>query len=152
MGLKIDPKKQRIVCDNRIVEPPERLEYYLLNKPKGYVTTAHDPQGRPVVTSLVRESRTRLFPVGRLDLDTEGALLLTNDGELAQAIQHPSHQVQKTYETMISGHLLKKNSTRLEQGIILEGKVTAPCTVSIIKHWPQKTFVRITIHEGRKHQ
>ena len=96
MGIRVVPGENLITLDGQPIEVKEQLVYYLLNKPKGYITTLADPQGRPTVTSLITTSKARLFPVGRLDLDTEGALILTNDGQLAQKIQHPSHETNKT--------------------------------------------------------
>ncbi len=152
MGEKITPGKDTVMCDGRLVSPPDELIYVLVNKPKGYVTTLSDPQGRPVVTSLVRDIDERLFPVGRLDLDTEGALLLTNDGELAQKIQHPRFQTNKTYEALVQGHPGQAKLRDLEKGVEIEGKMTAPAVISVIKHLQRQTLVKITIHEGRKRQ
>lgn len=152
MGEKIIPGRDTVLCDGKPVRPPTEHVYVLLNKPKGYVTTLSDPQGRPVVTSLVRNIPQRLFPVGRLDLDTEGALLLTTDGELAQKIQHPSHETNKTYEALLQGHPGQAKLKLLEQGIMLEDKKTAPASIKILKHLQRQTLVRITIHEGRKRQ
>lgn len=152
MGMLVDPEKQLIHCDGRQVLPAQELHYYLLNKPKGYVTTLSDPQGRPVVSSLLKNVAVRVFPVGRLDLDTEGALLLTNDGELAQRIQHPSNLTKKTYEAFIRGHLSPQSLRSLEKGILIDEKKTAPCTVRIEKTYPAQSRVHITLHEGRKHQ
>lgn len=152
MGEKIIPGRDTVVCDGQPVETPKEFIYVLLNKPKGYVTTLSDPQGRPVVTSLVSDIPERLFPVGRLDLDTEGALLLTNDGSLAQKIQHPSHETSKTYEALLQGHPGQAKLKQLEDGILLEEKKTAPATIKVIKHLHRQTLVQITIHEGRKRQ
>lgn len=152
MGEKISPDSDTVLCDGQPVHVHEELVYVLLNKPKGYVTTLSDPQGRPVVTSLVRDIPQRLFPVGRLDLDTEGALLLTNDGSLAQKIQHPSHETNKTYEALLQGHPGQTKLKLLEKGIILEEKKTAPATIKVLKHLQRQTLVEITIHEGRKRQ
>lgn len=152
MGEKIVPGKDTVLCDGKPVQPATELVYVLLNKPKGYVTTLSDPQGRPVVTSLVADIPQRIFPVGRLDLDTEGALLLTNDGELAQKIQHPSHQTNKTYEALVQGHPGKEKLRLLEQGILLDEKKTAPASIEVIKHLQRQTLVKITLHEGRKRQ
>ena len=152
MGIRIIPGKHRITFDGKLVEIRESLVYYLLNKPKGYVTTLSDPQGRPIVTSLIRNSNARLFPVGRLDLDTEGALILTNDGELAQRIQHPSHGIDKTYEALVKGAPHRDKIVLLERGIFLEGKMTSPASVSIVARVGKNCLMRITIHEGRKRQ
>ena len=152
MGEKVSPGKDTVLCDGKPVLIDEEHIYVMLNKPKGYVTTLSDPQGRPVVTSLVSDIPHRLFPVGRLDLDTEGALLLTNDGALAQKIQHPSHETNKTYEALVQGHPGQTKLKLLEKGIILEEKKTAPATIKVVKHMQRQTLIEITIHEGRKRQ
>ncbi len=152
MGIRIVPGKNSVTFDGKPVQAEEKLVYYLLNKPKGYVTTLSDPQGRPIVTSLIKENNVRLFPVGRLDLDTEGALLLTNDGALAQKVQHPSHGIDKTYEALVKGCPPRDQLGHLEKGIFLEGKLTAPATVAIISRVGGNCLMRITIHEGRKRQ
>jgi len=152
MGILVDPEKDKITFDGKLIKAQEQLVYYLLNKPKGYVTTLSDPQGRPIVTSLIKNNKVRLFPVGRLDLDTEGALILTNDGALAQKIQHPSHGIDKTYEALVKGWPKKDNIARLEQGIMLEGKMTSPAKVSVVNKVGKNCLMRITIHEGRKRQ
>lgn len=152
LGVKVDPEQDTIHFDGRIVKPEKDHIYVLLNKPKGYVTSLSDPQGRPIVTSLVKDIPERVFPVGRLDLDTEGALILTNDGEFAQKVQHPSHETNKTYEALVSGHPGKGKLKQLEQGIMLEGKETAPASIKLLKRLHGQSLVQITIHEGRKRQ
>ena len=152
MGVQINPSEQEIRLNGALVVPQENFLYVLLNKPAGYVTTMSDPQGRPIVTSLLHGIKARLFPVGRLDLDTEGALLLTNDGELAQKIQHPSYEVTKTYEAQVLGRPSSGKILQLEQGILLEGKKTAPAKLQILARKTSTTSIRITIHEGRKRQ
>jgi len=152
MGTQVLPGKNRVTFDGKPVEAKEQLVYFLLNKPKGYVTTLSDPQGRPIVTSLIKTSKARLFPVGRLDLDTEGALLLTNDGELAQKIQHPSHDIDKTYEALVKGCPPKDKITLLQRGIFLEGKMTSPAAVSVLGKEGKNCLMQIIIHEGRKRQ
>ena len=131
-GVQVDPSMQEIRLDGKLVTLDDELLYVLLNKPQGYVTTLSDPQGRPIVTSLLQGIKARLFPVGRLDLDTEGALIFTNDGELAQKIQHPSHEVTKTYEAQVVGRPQEKMLKMLEQGILLEGKKTSPASLMVI--------------------
>jgi len=152
MGSKIIPGQNLVKCDGRPLSPQNRAVYILLNKPKGYVTTLSDPQGRPIVTSLLTEISERVFPVGRLDLDTEGALILTNDGEFAQKVQHPSHEVTKTYEALVAGHPTKDQLAQLEKGILIEGKVTSPAKLTVLKKIKHATLIQITIHEGRKRQ
>ncbi len=152
MGIKIIPGKNTITCNGRPVLAQNRTISLLLNKPKGYVTTMSDPQGRPIVTSLLKDIPERLFPVGRLDIDTEGALILTNDGNLAQKIQHPSHETNKTYEALVAGHPNRSQLLQLEKGIVLEGKVTAPARISVRNSTQHATRIEIIIHEGRKRQ
>lgn len=152
MGFKADPEKQKILFDGKPLVPEEEKIFLLLNKPKGYVTTLDDPQGRPIVTSLLAGIQARVFPVGRLDIDTEGALLLTNDGELANKIIHPRHEVKKTYRAQVSGQPSLAKLQRLEKGILLEGKKTAPAQVKILEKKPTTTLIEIIIHEGRKRQ
>jgi 23S rRNA pseudouridine2605 synthase len=120
---------------------------YLLNKPSGVVTTAADTHGRPTVVDLI-DSPLRLFPVGRLDLDTTGALLLTNDGELAHRLMHPSHEVDKTYLARVGGHPDQARLDRLRQGVELDDGPTAPASVALAA----PDTVEITIHEGRNRQ
>lgn len=152
MGLKIIPGIQEVRLDGAPIHLVNEQITLLLNKPKGYVTTLSDPQGRPIVTSLLQGIQARVFPVGRLDFDTEGALILTNDGELAESIQHPRHEVKKTYEALVSGRPVVPDLHQLEQGIVIEGKKTAPATIVVIRRMNQSTLVKITIHEGRKRQ
>lgn len=152
MGTRIVPGKQVISLDGKEIKNEIKPIYILLNKPKGYVTTLSDPQGRPIVTSLIKDIQARLFPVGRLDLDTEGALLLTNDGELAQRIQHPKFEVNKNYEARVSGVPTQKKIAQLERGILLEGKKTSPARIRVKKKTNHSSLITITIHEGRKRQ
>jgi len=152
MGSRITPGKQTISLDGKDLKDDIQPIYFLLNKPKGYVTTVSDPQGRPIVTSLIKDIQTRLFPVGRLDLDTEGALILTNDGELAQKIQHPKFEVNKSYEARVLGVPNQGKIGRLEKGILLDGKKTSPARIQFKKKYKNSSVIRITIHEGRKRQ
>lgn len=152
MGFKADPEKQQILFDGKPLVPEEKKVFLLLNKPKGYVTTLDDPQGRPIVTALLTGIHARVFPVGRLDIDTEGALLLTNDGDLANKIIHPRNEVKKTYLALVSGQPSPAKLQQLEKGILLEEKKTAPAQVKILEKKPTTTLIEITIHEGRKRQ
>jgi 23S rRNA pseudouridine2605 synthase len=152
MGSKIIPGLQEVRLDGVPIQLVNERITLLLNKPKGYVTTLSDPQGRPIVISLLQGIQTRVFPVGRLDFDTEGALILTNDGELAESIQHPRHEVKKTYEALVRGRPTAPDLHLLEQGIVIEGKKTAPATIAVVRRMNQSTLFKITIHEGRKRQ
>ena len=152
MGVKVDPDVQAIECDGMPVARQEKKVYILLHKPAGYLSTVSDPQGRPIVTGLLQNIKERVYPVGRLDLDTEGALILTNDGELAQKILHPSHEVKRTYVAKVKGHPAKKKLDDLSRGIVLEGRKTWPADLEVLHTESKAATIRIVIHEGRKRQ
>jgi pseudouridine synthase len=149
-GFKVDPDKSRIeVRGKRIV--PEKKAYILLNKPRGYVTTARDTHGRPTVLDLVR-STVRVVPVGRLDKDTEGLLLLTNDGELANRLTRPRYEVDKVYEVVVEGRPADVKLNRLRKGVTLEEGKTAPAEVEVLWQGKDRTGLQMTIHQGWKRQ
>jgi len=152
MGYKLDPDLQEVRYRGELVERKKEHTYILLNKPRGYVTTMSDPQGRPIVTSLLKNLEVRVFPVGRLDIDTEGALILTDDGELAHQILHPSHESTKTYEVLVKGLVSQRNIRKLEQGIEIDGRKTWPARISKARKQGVSNRLVITIHEGRKRQ
>jgi 23S rRNA pseudouridine2605 synthase len=135
-----------VELDGRTVAP-QRLAYVLLHKPPGVVTTARDPQGRPTVVDLV-PAEPRIVPVGRLDADTTGALLLTNDGALAQRLAHPRYEVDKVYEAEVDGRPTEAALARLRDGVVLEEGRTSPAEAKLLR----PGVVELTIHEGRKHQ
>lgn len=151
MGCKADPERDTISCDGLIINRQQKI-YILLNKPAGYVTTLSDPQGRPIVSDLVADIALRLFPVGRLDLETEGALLMTNDGELGNAILHPRFEVNKTYEATVAGSPSRDQLRLLEQGIDIEGVRTRPAKIRVVQRRGQQTVIEVIIHEGKKRQ
>lgn len=151
MGHKADPSRDRITCDGKPIAFEEKM-YVLLNKPAGYVTTLSDPQGRPMVADLLTGIHLRLFPVGRLDLDTEGALIMTNDGDMANAILHPRFEVKKTYEALVAGSPSRDKLRLLEEGIEIDGVKTRPASVQVLKRLSNQTLVEIVIHEGKKRQ
>ncbi|MBM2822126.1 MAG: pseudouridine synthase [Thermoleophilia bacterium] len=139
-----------VEVDGQRVEP-QPLHYVLLNKPSGVVTTADDPEGRPTVVELVSHA-TRVMPVGRLDADTTGALLLTNDGELAHRLAHPSFGVPKVYDVDVVGSPSPDALTALRSGVELEDGPTAPAEARIIRRGTRVSRIEMTLHEGRKHQ
>ncbi|MGQ9497778.1 MAG: pseudouridine synthase [Desulfotomaculales bacterium] len=151
LGFKVDPARDRIELDGRPVqvEPPV---YIMLNKPRGYICTLRDPQGRPRVTDLVYGISQRIYPVGRLDYDTEGLLILTNDGDFAHALTHPRHEITKTYLVRVSGRPRNRDLNKLRRGIMLSDGPTAPARVAVIKKDPETTLLKVSIHEGRKRQ
>lgn len=152
LGSKADPATDTITVDGKPVTVSKKRLYLILNKPSGYVTTLSDPGGRPVVTELLKEIPERLYPVGRLDFNTEGLLLLTNDGEWANRLAHPSHEVEKEYLVKIRGALSSDKIAQLSNGIMLEDGMTAPAKVEIIRVLEKNVWFTLTIHEGRYRQ
>lgn len=152
MGTKVNIGIDRVSVDGKDINATEEHVYLMLNKPEGYVTTAHDPQGRPTVLDLVAEVPQRVFPVGRLDVDTEGLLLLTNDGELAYRLTHPKFSVTKVYQALVMGKPSEEKLDRLRSGVKLEDGMTKPCTVKVLRRYNHKTLLEITISEGRNRQ
>lgn len=148
-GTTADPARDRIHVDGKPLPPPQPKRYLLLHKPRGYVTTRHDPQGRPVVLSLVREARARLFPVGRLDFDAEGLLLLTNDGELANRLLHPRFGVPRVYEVEVAGRISPEELGRFRHGVVLEDGVAKPRDARLLRRMRTTTWLRLTFTEGR---
>ena len=144
LGARIDATRAVVEVDGVIVGVRPDLVHYLLNKPSGVVTTAHDPQGRPTVTELV-PAEPRVFPVGRLDLMTEGLLVLTNDGDLAHRLTHPSFGVEKEYLAHVSGAPRPAAVRALREGVVLDDGTTAPARVALVS----PDLLRITVHEGR---
>jgi 23S rRNA pseudouridine2605 synthase len=149
LGAKADPGKDEIRIDGRII--PTRVEklYFALHKPAGYVTSLKDPEGRPVVTDLLRSVRERVYPVGRLDYDSEGLLILTNDGDFAHRLQHPRHEVPKTYLVKVRGSLSAKEVRLLQEGVELEDGVFVPDNVRPEKTNPKSSWFQIVVSEGR---
>ena len=135
-----------------VLESPEERVYYALHKPTGYITAAQDPQGRPVVTDLLTDVTQRVFPVGRLDYETSGLLILTNDGQMSFRMSHPKHQVSKTYEVWVSGHPSKERIFRLKNGVDIGGYVTKPAEVELLKESEKGTLLQVIIHEGKNRQ
>ncbi len=156
LGSKADPAEDDIRVDGRRIRAAQRKRYLLLNKPRGYVTTRSDPAKRPTVMDLLKGVKEYVYPVGRLDYDSEGLLLLTNDGELAARLTHPRHEVERLYEARVRGIPDAHALDRLASGIVIERRKTAPATVKLAKKidadsGPQ-AVVLIGIHEGRHRQ
>ena len=140
-----------VTVSNKRVSLQQKMHYIMLHKPKGVVTTVKDELGRKTVMDLI-DLNARLYPVGRLDYDTEGLLILTNDGDLANRLTHPRHEVNKTYVARLSGMLDEKDRAQLEKGVVIDGKMTSPSRVRILEKDQHHTRVEITIHEGRNRQ
>ena len=151
-GEKADPERDRIAVDGRELPPPGEKLYIMLNKPKGYVTTLRDEKGRKNVSELVSSLQARVYPVGRLDMYSEGLLLLTNDGEFANRIMHPSHNVSKTYRTWVEGEDVGAAAEVLRCPMEIDGYVTSPAEIEFEELFPHGAVLLITIHEGRNRQ
>ena len=158
LGAKFDAAKVKITVDGKPLAARERHVYFLLNKPKGYLSTAKDERGRRTVLDLLPEVKERVYPVGRLDNNTEGLLLITNDGTLMNGLLHPRFEVEKTYHAGVTGQLTEEKLQMLRDGLLLEDGMTAPAKVSLL---PERelserergfTRVSIAIHEGRNRQ
>lgn len=151
LGDTADPETDEIRVAGQPLPPGERHVYILLNKPRGYVTTLSDEKGRPNVTRLVADCGVRVYPVGRLDMDSEGLLLLTNDGAFANALAHPKHEVEKTYDVWVTGYT-PGGEARLARPITLDGYTIRPPKVRLLKAEGSIARFRVTIHEGRNRQ
>ncbi|WP_295714015.1 pseudouridine synthase [uncultured Mitsuokella sp.] len=158
LGTKVNPAEHVIVVDGKVITQQEHHVYLLLNKPKGCLSTAKDDRGRRTVLDLLPEVRERVYPVGRLDNNTEGLLLITNDGELMNGLLHPRFEVEKTYHARVTGRLTQAKLAKLRQGVMLEDGMTAPAKVRELPEVEQGERskgifrVEITIHEGRNRQ
>lgn len=148
LGTKADPARDDVRVDGRRVKAPARRRYLLLNKPRGYVTTRSDPQRRPTVIDLLAGVRDYVYPVGRLDFDSEGLLILTNDGELAALLTHPRHGVARVYEARVLGAPDDHDCDRLARGVTIDGRRAAAAEVERLG----PSHLRITVHEGRNRQ
>lgn len=153
LGTKANPNKDHIKVDGKLLHLQQRLVYILMNKPKGVITSLHDPQGRPTVMNLLRGVGIRVYPVGRLDFDTEGVLLLTNDGDMTECLMHPRNQVPKRYWAKIRGTPDKVHIDKLSRGGLRlpQGKI-APCRIQILRSSGNNSWVEITLREGKKRQ
>ncbi|MBU4253032.1 MAG: rRNA pseudouridine synthase [Acidobacteria bacterium] len=152
LGTKIDESKDRVEVKGKAVKPEDDSVSIVLYKPPGYLVTLKDPQQRPTVMGLIRTLKRRVFPVGRLDFDSEGLLLFTDDGELAHRLMHPRYQIQKEYRVEVTGFPEKEALDRLKTGIVLDGKKTAPAEVRLLRQEDRHSFLQIVIHEGRKRE
>ena len=153
LGTKVNPAAHTISVDGRPIKGEEQHVYLLLNKPKGYLSTAKDDRGRRTVLDLLPEVKERVYPVGRLDNNTEGLLLITNDGTLMNGLLHPRFEVEKTYHAGVTGQLTEEKLQMLRDGLLLEDGMTAPAKVSLLPERERGlTRVSITIHEGRNRQ
>lgn len=152
MGVIVDELNDIVTLDGVRIKAEETKRYIILNKPKGYITTVSDNFERKTVMELVSDIQERIYPVGRLDYDTEGLLLMTNDGDFANGITHPKNNTEKVYVAKIKGAFTEKEADRLRSGVDIEGRMTAPAKVKILSVRENGADVRIVIHEGRNRQ
>lgn len=152
LGRSIDPEHDAVTLDGAPIRQEQRLTYVLLNKPRGTVTTAKDTHGRKTVLECLDGVKERVFPVGRLDMDTEGVLVLTNDGELAHRLMHPSHEIEKVYVATVAGEMGEEALAKLATGVMLEDGMTAPAKVKLIRSDRHASRVQLTLHEGKKRE
>ena len=152
MGVQVDEQMDTVSVEGQIVRPEEEKHYIAYYKPVGEVTTVTDPEGRATVMDKFRDYPVRLFPVGRLDYDSEGLLLLTNDGDLMNRLLHPSHEVSKVYLVKASNQVTEEEIRHLRRGVLIDGKLTSPAQVRLIRTETFDTILLISIHEGRNRQ
>lgn len=152
VGMKADPTKDHIKVNGRLLTKPEPKIYLMFNKPAGVVASLSDPEGRPTVRDFLKGVKYRVFPIGRLDYDSEGLLLITNDGDFAHRILHPSKKTPKTYVIKVKGIIDEDAIEKLRRGVRLQDGLTAPSKVKKIRQSESNSWVEITIHEGRKRQ
>ena len=152
LGAKVDPKRDKVTVRGKTVVPVNEKIYIMLNKPRGYITTMRDELGRKNVSELTADAGARLFPVGRLDRDSEGLLIMTNDGDFANKLTHPSSHVNKTYRVTVRGNAEEEQILQMKEGILLDGKKTLPCDCFVAERKTDRTVLIFIIHEGRNRQ
>ena len=152
LGVEIDPTKDDVVFDGKKLSKRKQFLYYIMNKPKGYVTTVKDDKGRKTVMDLLPPINDRIFPVGRLDYDTEGLLIFTNDGDLADRLMRPANEIPKTYLAKIEGEIGDLALSRLRAGVYIDGVKTGRSNVKIVDKTKDHTKLSVTITEGRNRQ
>lgn len=152
IGDQVDPKRDKVTVHGKRIVPASDSIYLMLHKPRGFVTTMSDEMGRKCVAELVKNVDARVFPIGRLDRESEGLLLMTNDGEFAQMLMHPSHHVAKTYRVTVRPDITDEKISQLTTGIVIDGYRTAPADVRIVSKEPGRVVLEIVLYEGRNRQ
>ncbi len=152
MGVAVDPDSDAVKCRGKLVRQPSRRQYFVLNKPKGVLATLSDPEGRPTVRDLLPPQARRVYPVGRLDWDAEGVLLLTDDGSLANELAHPRYGAERTYRVKVRGEVDDRTIAKLRRGVKLEDGEARPEGIRLISRAPTSSWVSITLREGRHHE
>lgn len=152
MGTQVEPETDIIEYQGRRIGGVPMMIYVLLYKPAGFLCSVNDPQGRPTVLNLLKDIKERIYPVGRLDFDTSGLLLLSNDGEFTNLMIHPRYKITKTYEARVNGRVGPLEMDRMRKGLLLEDGMTAPAQVKLLTQDENSSLLEISIHEGRKRQ
>lgn len=152
IGDKVNPKTDKVTVAGKKVVRVKKYAYIMLHKPRGYITTMHDEMDRKCIAQLIEDIPQRVYPVGRLDRESEGLLLLTNDGAFANALMHPSKHVSKTYRVTVHADVTQEQAAALENGVEIDGRMTLPAEVRILQHDPDRTVLEIVIYEGRNRQ
>ncbi len=152
IGARVDPKRDKVTVRGKAVVPVNEKVYIMLNKPRGFVTTMSDELGRKTVSDLVADAGARIFPVGRLDRDSEGLLIMTNDGDFANKLTHPSSHVNKTYRVTVKGAAEEEQLLEMKEGIELDGRKTLPCDCFVAERKPDRTVLIFVLNEGRNRQ
>lgn len=152
LGTKIDPARDRVVVDGKVIKNRERKVCYLFYKPKNVMVTRKDPEGRPTIYDYLEKIPERLFPVGRLDFESEGLLILTNDGEFANRLAHPRYRVEKVYEVKVSSLPSEDQLRNLRQGIELDAEKTTPTSVKMVAHSSKSCWLRVVLREGKNRE
>lgn len=148
-GRRVNPETDHIRVDGSRIPPQRRHQYYVLNKPRGVVSTMDDPEGRRTLSDYLPRGKDRLFHVGRLDTETEGLIILTNDGDFAHRLAHPSYEVTKTYQVQVVGGMDNRTLKRLEKGVTLDDGPVKPDKVKLVARTDKKTLLEVSLHEGR---
>ena len=151
LGTRVDPARDEIRVDGQRIEPQRRHVYIMLNKPRGVLSAMEDERGRKALDDLIA-APVRLYPVGRLDVNSEGLILLTDDGELAHILTHPRYKHEKEYRVLVNGHPSEKTLAAWRRGIVLDGRTTAPAQVEVIRRKKDAALLRVVMREGRKRQ
>ncbi len=152
LGTKVNPSRDKVMYNNKLVKLEKNKVYILLNKPSGYISAAKDQFENPSILHLVKDINVRLYPVGRLDKDTTGAIILTNDGDFSYKLTHPKHEISKTYIAEVEGIPTAEEMRTFAKGVYIDGKKTYPAKIRIVKEIKKNSIVEIVIHEGRNRQ
>jgi pseudouridine synthase len=152
LGFKVDPDRDIVKVNNKVIRLEEKMVYIMLNKPVGYVTSLKDDKGRRVVTDLIEGVKERIYPVGRLDIDTSGLLILTNDGDLANKLMHPRNEILKKYIAVVEGTPNRAELESFRNGLVIDGRKTAKAYIKVLKRFESDSILDIRIHEGRNRQ